>query len=454
MRSLFPRLLVSFWVSLTAVAVASTFIQVASSPPAKFIRRSQLMSETLRLVGEDAAARAGSGDAAGAERLIRGVESRLGIRVTLLVDDRVAAGAQPTTAMSRLSRQQGNAHAARSEEIGDVEVFAVPVPRRPDARILAEVPNVPRWERLIRLETLPLRLLVLFVVSGLVSFLLARYLSRPLQVLRRATQRLARGELSVRVAPEVESAGTEVAELGRDFDRMAERVAGLLEAQHRLLRDVSHELRSPLARVNVALELARQRAGADASGPLDRIERETERLNELIGQILTMSRLESDGPTRSETIDLSGVLDDVVSNAEFEAKGRDRHVAIVGRAPVSVVGSREILHRAIENVVRNAASFTHQGTTVEVRLSEIGSNGSTKARIEVRDRGPGVPEDALTEIFRPFYRVGTARDRLTGGTGVGLAIADRAVRMHGGSVEAKNAEGGGLIVTIELPIAT
>jgi two-component system sensor histidine kinase CpxA len=225
---------------------------------------------------------------------------------------------------------------------------------------------------------------------------------------------------------------------------MAERLESMVRAQQRLLGDISHELRSPLARLGVALGLARQRSGPEANGALDRIERESDNLNEMISQLLTLTRLESgtDGRKRTD-VDLGALVKEVADDADFEARSLNRAVQVVSSDNCSIRGVEELLRSAVENVVRNAVRYTAEGTAVEVALSR--RNGH--AVISVRDRGNGVPEEALEKIFRPFYRTEDARDRQSGGgTGLGLAITERAVRMHGGSVQAVNATDGGLAV--------
>jgi two-component system sensor histidine kinase CpxA len=245
----------------------------------------------------------------------------------------------------------------------------------------------------------------------------------------------------------------ETAELGRDFDRMAARIEALLTTQRRLLRDISHELRSPLARLNVALGLARPKAGPEASPALDRIDREAQRLNDLIGQLLTLAALEGGGemgkPTR---VDLRELVCEVVGDADFEALSFNRSVRLEEEEPLTVTGSAPLLRSAVENVVRNAIRFTAEGTSVEVRLSLREAPHGAVARIAVRDHGPGVPEEALTSLFEPFYRVAEARDRQSGGAGIGLAITQRAVTLHNGTVRAANVPGGGLEVVLELPL--
>jgi two-component system sensor histidine kinase CpxA len=238
----------------------------------------------------------------------------------------------------------------------------------------------------------------------------------------------------------------------RDFNRMAERIEKLMTAQKQLVRDVSHELRSPLARLNVALGIARREATPAATLALDRIEQEAERLNCMIGEMLTLSLLESGGERfEQERFDLDEMADEVVGDADFEAAGSDRHVQYKSNGPLMLSGNREMLRRALENVVRNAIRYTDHGTAVEVSLER---EGAEHVVIRVRDHGPGLPEEALTEIFRPFYRSAEARDRQSGGAGIGLAITERAVRLHSGEVKAANAADGGLMITMRLPLAT
>jgi len=293
-----------------------------------------------------------------------------------------------------------------------------------------------------------LHVLAVTLTGGLFCYWLARHLTSPVEKLRAATQELAGGNLSVRVLPTMGNRRDELASLAADFDLMAEKIETLINSQHRLLGDISHELRSPLARLNVALELARQRAGADATSALERIQKEAENLNEMIGQLLALTRLESGAEgLRKTPFDLAELVIAITADAQFEAGSRNRAVRLKTSGPCTIVGNEPLLRRAIENVVRNAVQYTAEGTEVEVELrSEAGGTVIT-----IRDHGSGVPENALLEIFRPFYRVDDARDREAGGVGLGLAIADRAVRLHEGNVEAANAPTGGLVVTIGLP---
>lgn len=298
-------------------------------------------------------------------------------------------------------------------------------------------------------------ILIGILSSGLVCYFLAHYLTSPVVRLRAATQRLADGDLTARVGTKDLRRNDEIAQLVRDFDAMAERLEQSVKAQARLLNDVSHELRSPLARLNVALALARQRSGTPAQTALDRIDLEANRLNELIGSLLAIARLENgDTFTQESSVALGELIEGIALDADFEAQMRNCHVEAVILQDCSVKGSGILLHRAIENVVRNAIRYTAEGTTVQVQLEAAGSPEDSVAIIRVTDSGPGVPEDLLDKLFRPFYRVDDARGRQTGGVGLGLAIAERAVRLHGGTVKASNRPEGGLEVEIRLPRST
>lgn len=444
MRSLFPRIFISFWIAMTLLGAASAGIYAATFPEERAQRRRHVMREAILHAASEARAAHARGE--DAEAVLAGFRARTELLVLVLEGERVLGGGESADEQMRALAE--DARRRRMELSREAEAGAlVAVPLSESAVVVARLRGSSPLTRAVGVETLHWRLLVVFLVAGVVSFLLARYLTRPLRSLRRATQRVAEGDLSVRVAPELGRADAEIAALGSDFDRMAERVEQLIVAQQRLLTDVSHELSSPLARLRVALELARQKAGPDAASLLDRIEREAERLSALIGEILTVTRLEQ-GPAPSlEPVELGGLIEEIVRDADFEAQSRGRRVVLAASAPVALLGDEELLRRAIENVVRNAVGFAPEGTEVTLRLEEEAG----EVVVRVRDHGPGVPEEALRDIFVPLYRVERDRDRKTGGAGLGLAIAERAVKLHGGSVEARNAEGGGLLVTLRLP---
>lgn len=298
-----------------------------------------------------------------------------------------------------------------------------------------------------------LGILIAVLSSGLVCYFLSRYLTSPILRLRHAAQKLAGGDLAARAGGSALRGKDEMSQLVRDFDLMAEQIEKLINAQSRLLKDISHELRSPLARLAVALELARQRTTPEAHSVLDRIELESNRMNELIGSLTTIARLESGNSNiRKVPVHLEEMLEEIARDAAFEAQARNCQVEAEVLDELPVLGDPTLLHSAIENVVRNATRYTHEGTTVRIRAEKIVGLGRPEASIRVSDSGPGVPHEDLEKIFRPFYRIDDARVRSTGGVGLGLAITDYAVRLHGGSVKASNVKEGGLSVEIRLPL--
>jgi two-component system, OmpR family, sensor histidine kinase CpxA len=299
-----------------------------------------------------------------------------------------------------------------------------------------------------------IRALVVAFMAGLVCFWLARYITAPIRQLSAATHRLAAGNLGARVDGSATQRKDEVADLGRDFNHMAEQIESLMSSQRRLIRDISHELRSPLARLGVALGLARRNANPQSVSALNRIELEAERLNGLIGSLLRLARLESGEALMEQSpVDLDALVRHIVADADFEARGRNRFVRIIASEPCIITGNREVLGSAVENVVRNAVSYTKEGTNVEVSLFTSENGAGRQATVRVRDHGRGVPVERLADIFIPFYRVADARERSSGGTGLGLSIAERAVHLHGGNAKAENSPEGGLVIDLRFPIA-
>ena len=328
-------------------------------------------------------------------------------------------------------------------ETGQVYAIAIQLPgpqESPDPRHM--------WRGLIH-GRLGWRLLVLVLVAGVVCLFLARSLAAPIAQLRNATRQFAAGDLSTRIGQQVKGKH-EIAGLARDFDDMASRIETLVTTQKRLLRDISHELRSPLARLGVALEMARQEGNPEArQKSLQRIELETERMNQMIGQLLSLARLEGDaGELARIPFDLSALLERLVQDADFEARTRECRVTLTCDQTLIFTGAEDLLAQALENVIRNAVTYTAAGSEVLVGLKEEPG----WVQLQVCDQGPGVPEEALKKLFEPFFRVAAARERSSGGTGIGLAIAERAVRCHGGSILAANRPAGGLEVCIRLPL--
>jgi signal transduction histidine kinase len=285
----------------------------------------------------------------------------------------------------------------------------------------------------------------LFVMAAAIvlCYWLAFHLTSPVRKLQKAVERFGHGDLSARVESVRRD---ELGQLARAFDRMAGRIATLMAAERRLLLDISHELRSPLARLGVAIELGR--SGDDTDTALDRIQKESDRLNSLVGQLLQVTRAEGDpGSLHRDPVRLDQLVRQIVDDSAIEAAAHGCSLEYESGKPVTIAGDPELLRRAVENVLRNAIRYAPRDTAVEVRLSRSDSG----ALVEVRDHGPGVPEDALPHIFDPFYRVESDRNRLSGGIGLGLSIARRAVELHRGAIRATNANPG-LEIHLEFPV--
>lgn len=288
------------------------------------------------------------------------------------------------------------------------------------------------------------RYFALLITAFLLCWALARYLSSPIGKLRKATLKLAEGDLTVRVAGEIGERRDEISALAKDFDLMAERIESLIISQKILSRDVSHELRSPLARMNVALEIAKKKASPEMGPDLDRIENESSRLNDMISRLLTLSKLESGSQDfEKHVINLKRLIEQVADDADFEAKAKNRFVLTEEMDDCRIMGDENLIQSAIENVLRNAVRYTKEESAVRINLRST----EKWAVVTITDEGGGVPEKELANLFKPFYRVGEARDRGSGGIGLGLAIAEQAVRLHKGSIVAKNTEKG-LEITI------
>ncbi len=292
-------------------------------------------------------------------------------------------------------------------------------------------------------QYLPYYFLILLAIA-LLCWILATNIASPLGGLARVVDRFGAGDLSVRVNS---TRKDEIGEVGRAFDRMAERIATLLTAERRLLQDISHELRSPLARLSFAAELARTAGNRDAA--VARLNKEIARLTDLVGGLIQVTRAEGDPEAHNtEDLRLDGLLTQVVDDCRMEAEARGSHIALDAEPALTLRGDRELLRRAIENVLRNSIRYNPTGASIEVKLAAT----HDAARIAVRDYGPGVPEEFLPKIFQPFFRVDDSRDTATGGVGLGLAIASRAISLHHGRLWAENAAPG-LKVWIELPLA-
>ncbi len=454
-NSLFLKIFLWFWLAMALVSAALVLLSFYV-PRTDIDQWARNASETMGEQGAEAARIFEQEGPIALQQFILRSSASSGIRLGLFDESGRELSEWPRfpPAAARLAH--------RTIEIGAPETFVTPRAvilarpvTSPSNQQFAIVGTVPR--RLVRPEITPwqlaFRIATIILIAGLVCYGLARYLTSPVRKLQRAARRLAQGDLETRVGSSVGKRNDEFGDLAEDFDLMADRIQQLILAQRRLLGDISHELRSPLSRLTVALELAGKNAGPGATGYLERIRTETERMNELIGQLLALSRLENKDPVGDSAVALHEIVQSVVADAQFEAASSNRSVRLSAVEECTVTGSADLLRSAIENVVRNAIRYTPEQTAAEVRLKVEHHPSGGQAIVEIRDYGPGAPDETLEQIFEPFYRVDEARDRRSGGTGLGLAIAARAVHLHGGSIAASNAAGGGLLVEIRLPLS-
>ncbi len=430
MNSLFIKILLWFWATLIITTIGSALISGLAGP------RPYLLSRLVAFELKEASAAYESGGRQGLERFTERFESVFaGEGVLTDADGRdLLTGADESALLARTRQEsrfppfrRGGAVIGRASVDGRYWFFFI----------------IPR-ERLASWFLLPEHWWGM-AAGILLCYLLAFYLTQPVRQLQKAVESFGHGDLAARASSPRRD---ELGDLARTFDRMADRIQTLVDAEHRLLLDISHELRSPLARLRVAVELAR--SGEDREAAINRIEKEAERLNGLVTGLLQVTRAEGDpNALRREPVRLDQLLEEIVADSSLEARARGCDVRLAEARPAIVQGDAELLRRAVENVMRNAVVHAPPGTAVEATLEA--ANG--RAAVRIRDYGPGVPEEALPRLFDAFYRVETDRNRSSGGVGLGLSIARRAIELHKGAIRALNAAPG-LLVEIDLPTAT
>lgn len=448
MQSLFLKIFFWFWATaiVTGIALVITFIFGPGRVPSRWHAS---LTDTARSSGMIALEELERGGVPAAASYIERFERDTRLRACLFdLNGHPVAGRKCET----FARMRYRAATSRSSEFGLkyglVRVALILPGSGGRSYIFAtELPAGPRAAFGMDRAAIALRLAVAFSVSGFICYLLTLYLTGPILRLREAAQQLAQGTLSARAAASIERRGDELGALGRDFNRMAARVEELITRQCQLIFDISHELRSPLARLNVALDLAR--GGKAGKLPFEHMECDLIRLNEMIGRLLTLARLDTAvKPVEMTTVDMAALVRHIADDARFEAQKRSVAVNLAAGEQLCVLGNSELLHSAIENVLRNAIRYTAEGTSVDVSLA---MDEKSQVLLVICDHGKGVPESDLQRIFQPFYRVSEARDRESGGVGLGLAIADRVIHIHRGSIRAENAHPAGLKVIIEIP---
>jgi two-component system sensor histidine kinase CpxA len=431
MRTLFAKILLWFWCTVAITVIGSAFLSAlsmsrnasdAGSPVARLVR---FQLEEARVAYE-------TGGRPALQAFLENVQ-KIYHAQGILTDDHgrdLLTGASRSDLVERARRRSfpffrtGADMIARAAEDGRYWFFYIVPGEPPGAWFLT-----------------PDHLFIL-AVAVLLCYWLAIEVTKPVRSLQKAVERFGRGDLSARVNS---TRRDELGQLARTFDRMAGRIETLLTAERRLLLDISHELRSPLARLGVAVELAR--SGDDREAALNRIQKESDRLNSLVGGLLQVTRAEGDpNSLRRNPVRLDELLRQLVEDAHIEAVARGCKLDYERSEPVTVEGDPELLRRAMENIIRNAIRYSPKESAIEISL--VRNDG--KALVDVRDHGPGVPEEALPRLFDPFYRVETDRGRASGGIGLGLSIARRAVELHKGAIRARNANPG-LEVELQLP---
>ena len=481
-RSVFWRIFLWFWLAMIVLAAAVTVTVYLTDPDQFFPRLHSVPLQQIERLGQASIAQYESGGTPKLHAFLTGAPHGVGLGEqtpqshfdgTYLFDiqtGRELSGQTPPPGAAAVIRRTVDNTDLQLERLLNklLMVSAVKDPAGGPPRY-AFMLSMPRTSLLLpTAKQWWLDVAAALLTSGLVCYWLAQYVIAPVRNLQSATRRLAGGDLSVRVSTSRALAHRhdEFSELASDFDEMAARIENLLTAQRQLIGDISHELGSPLTRMNVALRIAYRKLGKEVHPELARIELESNRLNELIRQLLLLSELENREQVVSmERVDLVELVREVAADAEFEASNRRCRVCVNARpaggskdaddnAPGAMFtrGSRHLLRSAVENVVRNAVRYTAADSevTIDIGGKPGASPASPRTVIRVRDHGPGVPAAALAHLFRPFYRVSEARDRLSGGTGLGLAITRQAVQAHAGTVSATNHPAGGFLVEIEL----
>lgn len=448
-HSLFFKVFFGLWLTIMIFALTPVLFFLMSSQDNRDVFYSHTRREMEKKVVIELRNVATAGNTEKIRKLVSFAENTLKIKIHVFDKNRneVLDKSYPDTALSLLDEMEGGKVVLIkkfSDDPADNRVVRV---IRAGEYIFTAIPisdSKPSYLPLILAYHLRIFLYIL-LLSFLASIIIVRFLTKPLVILRNAAEKIANGNFGVRVGNTLKRKD-EIGLLAADFDQMAERLTKNRQNQENMLRNISHELRSPLTRLRLSLELARSKAGEKASTALDRIESESEKLNEMIGWLLELSRLKDTATITTEDISLCSELKDIIADAEFEASENGKKLTSKIDCSCTLKTNRLFMKSAMENIIRNAIKYARENICIEA----VNDNGYVK--ISVCDDGEGVNAEHLDDIFSPFYRVDDDRDRKTGGTGLGLAITKAFAENCSGSIKAYNAAEGGLCVEIMLPV--
>jgi two-component system sensor histidine kinase CpxA len=450
-RSLYTRILIWFWMSnlaITAGILAFTLLSGAQPLTRRWLAAS------LEFYAQTAIDAYQHGGAQALTAYLEHVQATVALNAALV-------GPNGDVLASRSLSQDGASVVEETRLTGKPQfhygikwIGATPV-RTPRGEyiLVAQLDPFQRFSHQVGTGGILLKAMAALFAACLLCWLLARSITAPLRTLQSAVRSLAAGDLSVRVAMKIPPRNDELTDLAREFDRMAEEIQSLRNEQQRLLGDISHELRSPLARLSISTELA-SRGDMES---LVRMRKDIVALNDLIEQILTLTRLDMQRPAPARAIvSLDKMLLALIDDADYEAREDGKGVTLEALQPCSLWGEAGLLRSCLENVIRNAVRFAPPDTMVRVLLSRVQRGDKQVAVVTVQDSGRGVPEEALSRIFEPFYRIAVDQNDGQGnpGTGLGLSISKRIVTLYGGAISAHNAEQSGLVVVIEFPLDT
>jgi len=448
MRSLFIRVFLNFWVASAFMIVSLAVITALTN--ARPLSHRWLM-HSLDLYAKTAINAYDQGGVESLNEYLSGIRGDSQISATLLKNDVNLTGTSiPSVAIDLLTRVREEQQSQFS--FGSPWLGVVRQVRGNDIYLfIAQVQPIRMYGNFVDPEKGLFRLVLVLLISGSFCGLFAKNITKPIRTLQKTAMAISGGDLTARASPALGRRTDEIASLAHEFDRMAERIQLLLEQQKLLLRDISHELRSPLARLSVSAELV-QRGDLTAA---ERMQSDIKILEKMISDLLTLARIDaSDKYSRRDTVHVGRLLQQIVKDASFEGITKEKAVIQTGVSDRHVLADRGLLQSCIENVVRNALRHTPAGGIVEVNVADNPDAGIPSVVIRISDEGTGVPEEALEQIFEPFFRVPSQGVHMQGGAGLGLSISKRIATLYGGSISAQNLNDRGLQVQIRLPVTT